>query len=153
MVKVSGDKIFAARLKRIKDSNDPIEKALYQAGEVVREEAVASIRDGSIMGLGHIPSSPGEPPNADTGNLDKSIDVVVSKTGKSIRVEAKAEYAAALEFGTSRVAARPFMRPALLKHRNRIVYGFVQAVNDTVRVYKGEGARARARARYISRNR
>lgn len=151
MAKVAGDRIFANRLKRIRRTKTPIRKALYEAGELVRQEAVDSIREGAILGPGHIPSAPGEAPNADTTNLDKSIDVRVNRQNTSVYVESKAEYSAALEFGTSKMAARPFMRPALLKHRNRIVYGFVEAVNDTVRVYKGEGAANRARARYIAK--
>lgn len=152
MAKVSGDRIFANRLQRIRRTKTPVRQALYEAGELVRQEAVNSIRDGAIMGPGHIPSAPVEAPNADTGNLDRSIDVRVNRQNTSVYVESKADYSAALEFGTSKIAARPFMRPALLKHRNRIVYGFVEALNDTVRAYKGEGAVSRARARYIAKN-
>jgi hypothetical protein len=44
-----------------------------------------------------------------------------------------------LEFGTSRMAARPFMRPALRRNRNRAVYGAAQAISGKqVRVFKGK---------------
>ena len=63
-------------------------------------------------------------------------------------VFASAEYAAALEFGTSKIAARPFMRPALIRNKNRIVFGTAQAVREVVRVYKSESAFNASAARF-----
>lgn len=138
MTRISGANVHRNRLRRLhsKYLQDAVIRAVYDAGEAVRAEAQASIREGAVSGSEHVPSLPGEPPNADTHNLDLSIDVRMSPNRKSVRVIAMAEYAAALEFGTSRIAPRPFMRPALQKHRNRLVYGVAQAVRDQVRVYK-----------------
>lgn len=59
----------------------------------------------------HIASLPGYPPNVDTGKLMNAI--AVRKPGESQRIihTGDTEYAAWLEFGTSKMAARPFMRP------------------------------------------
>lgn len=57
------------------------------------------------------PSAPGEPPGVVTGQLKASIQ------GRKVRdrywiVAAGTEYAAFLEHGTARMAARPYFRPA-----------------------------------------
>lgn len=130
MVKVTGDKIFRNRLARMRNAPAGQIARLYRDGEKVRKEAANSIIAGSISGPGHIPSAPGEPPNRDTSNLDKSIDVRVDRQRGRVDVIASAPYSAALEFGTSTIEERPFMRPALRKHRNAIVRGQVQTIRE-----------------------
>lgn len=137
MKHVAGANTHRNRLARMRRVKSPVMQKLYEAGEVVRADAVQSIRAGAISGPGHIPSRPGEPPNADTHWLDRNIDVRVNPSRLSVSVISLAVYSAALEFGTSRMIERPFMGPALRRNRNRIVLGVVQAVNDTVRVRKG----------------
>lgn len=133
-----GAKIFRARLARMRRwALDGAIKPLVDGAELVRADAQKSIREGSISGPGHIPSKPGDPPNADTHRLDLSIDIEVNPSRKSVSVISRAPYSAYLEFGTSRMAERPFMRPALRRNRNRIVYGFVQGPNGLNRVIKG----------------
>lgn len=134
---VKGANIHHNRLRRMARINDASIKRLAEAGELVRADAQASIRAGAVSGAGHIPSAPGQPPNADTHQLDISIDVRINPSRKSVSVVSLAPYSAFLEFGTSQMAERPFMRPSLRRNRNRIVYGQVQAVRDTVRVLKG----------------
>lgn len=146
---VFGMKVHRNRLARMRTAiKNESRRELFAAGEVIRKDAADSIKEGAISGPGHIPSAPGQPPNADTHNLDLSIDVRINPSGKSVSVIAQAKYAAALEFGTSRIAARPFMRPALQRNKNRIVYGQVQAVRASVRVFKSDSAFAASRARY-----
>lgn len=70
------------------------------------------------------PSAEGATPARVTGNLEGSIVIGTPRKGgeftrylgtdaTSITIEARAEYAAALEYGSVRVGARPFMNPAL----------------------------------------
>ena len=135
----AGAKIHRARLARMRRwATDGVTKQLAAAGELVRADAQKSIREGSISGHGHIPSKPFDPPNADTHRLDLSIDVVINKSGKSVSVVSLAPYSSFLEFGTSRMAERPFLRPALRRNRNRIVYGFVDGPFGLNRVLKGK---------------
>lgn len=85
--------------------------AVYESADAIRAEAFRSISAGSVSGAGHVPSAPGQPPNRDTGNLQSKLKSV--PTGPlSAEVRSEAEYAAPLEFGTSNMAARPYMRPA-----------------------------------------
>lgn len=93
-----------------------VDRALYAAGQVIEVESEISITAGSVSGKGHVPSAPGQPPNADTRLLDTNINTVVVGPGR-VNVEATAPYAGYLEFGTSRMEARPFMRPAAEKKR------------------------------------
>lgn len=85
--------------------------AVYESADAIRAEAFRSISAGSVSGAGHVPSAPGEPPNRDTGELQSKLKNV--ETGPlTAEVRSEAGYASALEFGTSKVAARPYMRPA-----------------------------------------
>lgn len=61
----------------------------------------------------HYSSQPGEPPNNDTGVLAGYN--FAHPTGRfSYEITNDADYALALELGTSRVEARPFMGPAVM---------------------------------------
>ncbi len=78
--------------------------------------------------LGTTPSAPGEPPARVSGELMDSVAYEVADTGKgvSVMVGAAASYALALEYGTRRMAPRPFLRPALAEMEEeiaRIFYG------------------------------
>jgi HK97 gp10 family phage protein len=119
-MKITGDKKHGDRLKHMTGSGLDAELArgLFAAGKEIEIEAEHSITEGSISGKGHIPSAPGSPPNADTRLLDTSIDTfVVSQSPPTVHVVSSAPYSAALEWGTSKMEARPFMQPATDKKR------------------------------------
>lgn len=95
-------------------------RALFVAGGTIEAEAEISITAGSVSGKGHVPSAPGQPPNADTRQLDTSIETV--KAGElAVDVISNAPYSKALEYGTHKMAARPFMRPATQKRKAEAV--------------------------------
>ena len=112
MAKITGDGAVRERFTRMAASRSLTDRALYAAGQMIEIEAEISITRGSISGAGHVPSKPGEPPNADTRLLDTSIDTVVVGPNR-VDVVSSAPYSAALEFGTSKMEARPFMGPAM----------------------------------------
>lgn len=91
-------------------------KAIYVAADYLSTEAALSITNGAVSGKGHVASKPGEPPNADTHTLDRSVhtEKVGPLTANSV---ADAPYAVDLEMGTSKMAERPYMRPAAQKTR------------------------------------
>lgn len=149
MSSTRGYQVHRNRLKRMANIKEPVIRALADAGEAVREDAQRSIVAGSVSGPGHVPSAPGSPPNADTHNLDLGIDVRINPSGLTVSVVSTAPYSAALEFGTSRISARPFLRPALQRNKNRLLMGVANAVSGKgVRVFKGDTAFANSRARY-----
>lgn len=94
---------------------------VYEAADAVRAEAFQSISRGAVSGAGHVPSKPGGPPSRDTGTLQAGLKV--QRTGLlTAEVRAETPYSAPLEFGTSRMAARPFMRPA----RDKVAAGAIR---------------------------
>ncbi len=95
-------------------------QALFAAGELIQVEAQLSITRGAVSGKGHVPSRPGEPPNADTHTLANNIETVQAAPLR-VEVTSRAPYSAALEFGTSKMAERPFMRPAANAKRKEVV--------------------------------
>jgi hypothetical protein len=67
------------------------------------------------QGKVHYSSQPGEPPNNDSGVLAGYN--FAHPTGRfSWEITNDADYALALELGTSRVEARPFMGPAVMEN-------------------------------------
>lgn len=122
MAELSGAEKHLKRLKQAVEKNPRlILQALYVAGQEIEIEAERSITNGSISGAGHIPSLPGQPPNADTRFLDTHIETTIQNQNPPlVHVTSQAGYSAFLEFGTSKMAERPFMRPALAKKRARL---------------------------------
>lgn len=55
----------------------------------------------------------------DTGTLRRSIGLEIKDTGKTAKVEAKAEYAPYQEYGTRFMNAHPFMKPAFNAQKGR----------------------------------
>ena len=72
----------------------------------------------------HTASAAGQPPASDEGYLASHITMNVStKTDGSVvgQIISAAPYSKALEFGTVNMQPRPFMHPALMKNKNKIV--------------------------------
>ncbi|EYB67412.1 hypothetical protein DEIPH_ctg041orf0008 [Deinococcus phoenicis] len=66
----------------------------------------------------HTASAPGDPPAVDSGDLRNSIGVQKIKDGH-YRVGTNKKHGVYMEFGTRKVAARPWLRPSLEKLRSR----------------------------------
>jgi len=93
---------------------------VFRLANQVRNEAVKSIQTSPRTGrkykrggVVHIASSPGNPPATDTGKLVQSIRVEHQPGSGAAKVVVGAEYAAALEFGSGKIAPRPFLRSAV----------------------------------------
>jgi len=86
-------------------------QVVFEGADLIRAEAFHLVGTGSGSFGRHVPSAPGEPPNRDIGTLQDNMRVY--QTGPvSAEFRSEAEYAGALEFGTSKMAARPYVRPA-----------------------------------------
>ncbi len=102
--------------------------ALFAAGELIQVEAQTSISRGSVSGRGHVPAPVGQPPNYNTGVLSDGI--VTTQPGElRVRVSSEAPYAAYQEFGTSKMGARPYLRPARDKKKKDAQALVQQALN------------------------
>jgi HK97 gp10 family phage protein len=98
------------------------DQALLETAVWIADEAKARMSDPksgrmykvSATGELHQASAPGQAPAIDTGNLAGGIEAQADGRGKAVAY-ATAEYAAGLEFGTRKMAARPFFTPTAFK--------------------------------------
>lgn len=111
---------------------EAVSKALFAGAERIQVEAQLSITRGSVSGKGHVASKPGEAPNQDSGVLAGNIETTQPGPLR-VRVASEAPYSAPLEFGTSKMAARPFMRPARDAKRAEVKALVERAVNKAVK--------------------
>lgn len=90
---------------------------------MVRSTKIVSAEVTRSLSTGFPPaSSPGDPPHHRSGDLRRSVfdRVTESRPGRfEGTVGVRAEHGIHLEFGTRRMAARPFLRPALDEFRPR----------------------------------
>lgn len=145
-VQVEGlDKLAKASELIYQRAKNEIEKALYASAKKVESDAKRSILDGNKTGrvykrgnVTHRASAPGEAPASDTGRLVNSFFTGLNRVtgGLSSFIVAgrgTVKYASMLEFGTTKMAPRPFMVPALEKNkdwiRNRLRDGMQKALS------------------------
>ena len=142
-------------------------RVLYVGADMIRAEAFRSISAGSVSGKGHVPSQPGEPPNRDTGVLQAHIRAALvapleaqvtseapyaaalengssrkaGTTGRGsfpTRKDGSSKFGPIKrEFGDSKTAARPYMRPARDKKAPEIQRLFETEIDKLV---KGSGS-------------
>lgn len=86
-------------------------RVLYVGADMIRSHAFREISRGSVSGKGHVASKPGEFPNREFGDLQAGLKAeLVGPLEAEVRSEAP--HAKPLEFGTSKMEARPHMRPS-----------------------------------------
>ena len=139
-IKVSGlEKALEVLRKAETELQEPIKDTLKGGAQLIRGEAIKSIQSGSKTGRTykrynptrtHKASAPGEAPASDTGNLVSNI--MVQEKGDSIEVQSNAEYSKFLEYGTSKMEARPFLFPAYEMSREKIVQAIFKKVSQTI---------------------
>lgn len=86
----------------------------------------------------HHPSLPGNPPAPDTGNLRESIRYEVHGEGSEIygvvgSTQKDPDYAVFTEYGTNKMAPRPWLRPAMQKNNEWIRKSIANAVANTLK--------------------
>jgi hypothetical protein len=77
-------------------------------------------RDLGVRSVGYWPSRPGEPPHADTGLLKRSIFYTVHASYLNAIIGTNLKYGVPLEIGSDRMAARPYLRPALAEAQGEL---------------------------------
>lgn len=129
-----GRKAHVARIRKLAGEGmvRDVGKALFAGGEAIQVEAQISIIAGAVSGAKHVPSSPGSPPNQDSGVLANNIETV-QVAPLVVEVSSNAPYAAAQEFGNSRLPARPYMAPARDAKRKEVTELVQQAVARAVK--------------------
>lgn len=110
-------------LSGLETGQDNLDKIKNQVLEKMATETRDDIKDNWSPSS---PSSPGQPPAVVTGDLDKSM--TARADGADWIVKYGMIYGTFLEFGTPRMAARPFMRPAAERASRRIPDGITAAL-------------------------
>lgn len=122
---------------------DKIEKTIKLCCEKIRSEIQDDMahtpRDTSKVyytnnkTVGHNPSLPGNPPAPDTGNLRNSIRYEVHNEENEVygivgTTQKDPPYGEYLEYGTSKMAPRPWLRPAMIKNEDWVRRSISKAV-------------------------
>ena len=104
---------MAVRFKKNPRVESIILSAVADELEKLGETVATAARNG--MRKQPMPSAPGEPPRIDTGELVDSIKAELrqDRNGVTVRVGTNVAHGLHLELGTSKMAARPWLRPAL----------------------------------------
>jgi hypothetical protein len=137
-----------------RDIRAKVENECHQTAERVRSRVVVDINTqkpnpdyvvpkGATGRRRHIPAPAGGPPNADTGRLSASYTTTLESAGSKIRalLVAGTIYAAWLEFGTSRMAARPHLLPRFHEAKGPFVERMRAIARDAVREANKKGRR------------
>ncbi|WP_020469724.1 HK97-gp10 family putative phage morphogenesis protein [Zavarzinella formosa] len=104
-------------------------------GSAVDFKDGGAVRQGGFRSGYHRASAPGESPASDTGRLINSINGTVVDRGLTAVIRAgggMVNYARSLEFGTRKMAARPFMFPAFERSKQFIADRLKQAVQAAI---------------------
>jgi len=145
-IQVKGFKKVMASLKNLEqDLEKPFREVIAGGAQLIRGEAIKSIQSGPKSGRiyekynprrTHKASAPGQAPASDTGNLVRNI-VVKQENPDLVKVESNAIYSSFLEFGTSKMLARPFLFPATERSRKKIAQAvFNRVVKEIKRLAK-----------------
>ena len=84
-----------------------------------KDNIARGVKTGTERPDGSRRSADGEFPATDTGFLISNINAIL-ESNTSGRVESNADYSSSLEFGTSKMGARPFLQPSLEQARPKI---------------------------------
>jgi len=121
------------------DSTREVKKAIATSAFMVEATAKRAIAQGKKSGkvykrrgVFHRASAAGEPPATDTGRLISSISHQAFLDGLQVLVGTATKYGKFLEFGTHRIAARPWLFPALKQNSKKIVQLIDSAVKKAI---------------------
>lgn len=142
--KVTNLKKVLSQLDKLQnDMEIPFQEIVKGGGQLIRAEAIRSIQTGAKSGVmyqmynprrEHRASAPGQAPASDTGNLVSKI-IVRQKSQDVTSVESNANYSAYLEYGTSKMEARPFMLPAFEKSKKPIINAVINRITQKIQEY------------------
>lgn len=116
------------KLKKLDDAvENDVEIVLAAVSNDMRNTAIDSLDTVSPGrdyvkpgGRTHRASKPGDAPNTDEGQLKSGLFASKKKKNEYAFGVSGVPYAKSLEYGTRKMAARPFIRPAFNKHKDEI---------------------------------
>ena len=137
-VTVKGLKELIRKLDKLGVTTPQVmQEALVISGKKVQREAKILINTSSPSGKfygKHRASAAGEAPATDTGNLVRNIKVKEERQSVKVGIlDQRAIYGAYLEFGTSKIAPRPWLKPATDMSRDFIKKSFTIALKKNIK--------------------
>lgn len=117
---ITGDKAWIARLRRSRNIAPAMDDWAENAAKDVVQTMQELIRDGGSPPPNHVVSSPGNPPNEEYGDLARDMRTEKLEGSHAVAI-AYSDHALFLEMGTSRMAERPFARPATAINRTPLL--------------------------------
>ena len=104
-------------------AHDRINKGVQAGAFLIRSTAQRKILSGPKTGRmygKHRASAPGQSPASDTGRLVQGIVVEPADEPLAFDVKSLADYAGFLEYGTSRMAPRPYLEPSAKEQADNV---------------------------------
>jgi hypothetical protein len=127
-IEIKGDREMQAMLDRASKAaqGEAIQDGLKACVFLIQDKAQQGMQKGAKTGRlyrrgrkWHQASAPGQPPAVDTGLLVGAFSVK-QVDSRTVALRVHASYAADLEFGTVRMAARPILRPIPVQYKTEI---------------------------------
>jgi HK97 gp10 family phage protein len=133
--------------KKLRSLGTGMEEAIFGGviltANEIRTDAIKSIQNKSggtqvqrsRQGGGtytHTAAAEGGAPNTDTGKLVASIAVEPNRSGVYALVGSNLDYSGFLEFGTSKMGARPWLEPALRQNKDNLQRNINAAADDLI---------------------
>lgn len=137
-VDVSGLQRLSAQLADLTgDANDVMLEVVTRVANDTRTEAVQGIQRGPATGQqradGSRASAPGQYPMSDTGRLANSVEAKLpTASNMTAMVGTNVIYGRYLEFGTSRMAARPWLLPSFNKAKDGVEIKLKKAIEARI---------------------
>lgn len=143
-VKVEGIEDLRATLKAEGvEAEKLVKTAVLQSALLIQGDARKLIQKGVKSGrvypskrsknVMHQASAPGEPPATDTGRLVANVLFAIEQGGYSARVGTDLEYGKNLEFGTRKMAARPWLSRAITENSDKIINLISNAIRKAIK--------------------
>jgi hypothetical protein len=109
---------------------------LQRGVEALRAEATSLVlntpKTGRFYGK-HQASAPGEPFASDTGDLLASASTSVDPAALTANLNYSSDHAAAMEYGTAKIAPRPYARPSIVNTRDAITADIAEEIGRALR--------------------
>jgi hypothetical protein len=141
-VTVAKARMIASVKKKAGAAATEVQRAVALSAAQVQGTAVRSIQTGGRSGRAYsgrksgkkrIASAPGEPPKSDTGHLASHIFARVGTRGKNVEAQVGTGVKYGVFWEKFASAKRPWLAPALAKHKDEIFIRIKHAVDRAMR--------------------
>lgn len=124
--------------KLVTENEEGMKRVLIGGANAIKEDARLSMALSPPIGVrygDHVASAPGNPPRIDSGDLEKAVRVMKDPVMVGVpKSSGQGQKAVWMEFGTSDIEPRPFMKPAwergIPKLRNNVLKFLIRKAKE-----------------------